>query len=47
MDEIIYKEESYKIVGVCMDVHRELGSGFLEIVYKDAIQHELNLRKIK
>ena len=40
MDEIIYKEESYKIVGVCMDVHRELGSGFLEIVYKDAIEIE-------
>lgn len=43
MDKIVYKEDSYKIIGICMDVHRELGHGFLEIVYKDAI--ELEFRK--
>ena len=37
-NELIYKEESYKIVGLCMEVHRELGHGFLEIVYKDALE---------
>lgn len=30
-----------------MEVHRILGRGLLEIVYKDALEHELNLKKIK
>lgn len=34
MTELIHKEEVYKIIGICMDVHRQLGKGFLEIVYK-------------
>ena len=38
-NDLIYKEESYTIVGKCMDVHRELGHGFLEIVYKDALEY--------
>lgn len=29
--------ETYKIIGICMDVYNHLGSGFLEIVYKDAV----------
>lgn len=39
MSEIIYPEESYKVIGICMDVHNNLGSGFLEIVYKDALEY--------
>lgn len=35
---LIYKEESYQIIGKCMEVHNELGHGFLEIVYKDALE---------
>jgi len=42
MGEIIYKEESFKIIGICMDVHNNLGKGFLEIVYKDALEYEFN-----
>jgi len=38
MDGLIYKEEAFKIIGKCMEVHRELGHGFLEIVYKDALE---------
>jgi GxxExxY protein len=38
--EILYKEESYRIIGICMDVYNNLGSGFLEIVYKDALEYE-------
>lgn len=40
MNDILYKEESYKIIGLCMEVHNNLGAGFLEIVYKDALEYE-------
>lgn len=40
MSNIIYKNESYDIVGVLFDVYNNLGSGFSEIVYKDAIEYE-------
>ncbi|MGX1024992.1 GxxExxY protein [Psychroflexus sp. MBR-150] len=40
MSELIYKDESYSIIGKCMEVHNQLGSGFLEIVYKDALEYE-------
>ncbi len=46
MSNIIYKEESYQIIGICMDVHRELGHGFLEIVYKDALELEFKKNEI-
>jgi GxxExxY protein len=39
-EKIIYKEESYKIIGICMKVHKILGKGFKEIVYKDAMELE-------
>ncbi|MDP3946433.1 MAG: GxxExxY protein [Lutibacter sp.] len=32
-EKIIFKEESFKIIGACMKVHRSLGAGFLEAVY--------------
>jgi GxxExxY protein len=40
MGDIVYKEESYLIMSKCFDVHNELGPGFLEIVYKDALALE-------
>jgi GxxExxY protein len=42
MSDTILKEESYKIIGVCMEVHRQLGMGFKEIVHKDASGIEFN-----
>ncbi len=36
-NKILFKELSYKIVGIAMEVHRELGSGFLEKVYENAM----------
>lgn len=41
MPELYLKEESYKLIGICMDIHNNLGAGFLEIVYKDALEYEL------
>jgi GxxExxY protein len=38
MVDLIYKEESHKIIGLCFEVHNNLGPGFLEIVYKDALE---------
>lgn len=43
---LIYKEEVYKIIGLCMEVHKTLGRGFNEIVYKDALEIEFNFNKI-
>jgi GxxExxY protein len=40
------QNESYQIIGICMDVHRILGKGLLEIVYKDAIEYELKKQGI-
>ena len=42
MEELIYKEECYKIVGILYEVHKNLGKGFSEIVYKDALEFEFN-----
>ena len=46
MIEPIYKEESYKIIGLCMEVHRELGKGHNEVIYKDALEFELGQSQI-
>lgn len=35
------EEETYRIIGICMEVHRNLGPGLLEIIYKDALEIEL------
>jgi len=43
---IIQKEECFKIIGACFEVHNELGCGFLEAVYQEALAWELEERKI-
>jgi len=42
-----YREkETYKIIGICMEVHKNLGLGLLEIVYKDALELEFKENNI-
>ena len=42
----LYKDECYRIIGACMAVHRELGHGFLEPVYQEALAIELDYQGI-
>jgi GxxExxY protein len=44
--EILYKDESYKIVGACFEVYREKGCGFVEPVYQECLEMELKLQGI-
>jgi GxxExxY protein len=44
--KIIYKDESYAIVGACMKVHRTLGPGFLEAVYEEVVEKEFIVQNI-
>ena len=46
MVNLIYKEESYQIIGACIEVHKTLGCGFLEPVYQEALSIEFNKQSI-
>ena len=46
MESLIYKTEVYKIIGACMEVQKTLGYGFLEIIYKDAMEFEFTEREL-
>ena len=39
-------EESFKIIGAAMEVHRIIGCGFSEVIYQEALEEELTLRGI-
>jgi GxxExxY protein len=41
VSELLYKEEIFQLVGLCTEIHRELGKGHDELIYKDALVIEL------
>ena len=41
MADILFKEESYRIMGACFEVYKEMGCGFLEAVYQECLEIEL------
>jgi GxxExxY protein len=45
--ELLHKDLTGKILGVAMEVHQELGCGFLEAIYQEAFEHELKLKQTK
>ena len=44
--ELIYKDESYAIIGACFNVYKDKGCGFLEPVYQECMEIELRLQGI-
>ncbi|MBN1908600.1 MAG: GxxExxY protein [Pirellulales bacterium] len=43
---IVYKEESYAIIGACFEVYKQKGAGFLEAVYQECLAIEFTLQGI-
>lgn len=43
---LLFETETHKIIGACMQVHRKLGSGFLESVYQEAVEKEFENQNI-
>lgn len=46
-EKLIYKDLTYKIIGLAMEVHNELGYGFLEKVYENAMKVQFSKNNIK
>lgn len=44
--DILYKNESFRIIGAAMEVHKVLGCGFVEVVYLEALEEEFKKRNI-
>ena len=43
---IVFKEESYQVIGACFEVYKEKGNGFLEVVYQQCLVMELTVQGI-
>lgn len=46
MTKLVFEEETYKIIGSCIMVHKKLGNGFIEGVYQEALMKELTKAEI-
>jgi GxxExxY protein len=46
MSDIVYRDESYKIMAACFEVYNDKGCGFLEPVYQECLEIELDLHEV-
>ncbi len=46
MKDLIYKDESYRIIGACFEVYKEKGCGFLEAVYQECLEIEFEMQEV-
>jgi GxxExxY protein len=46
MSELLHRDETHRLIGLCMEIHRELGKGHDEVIYKDALVVELSRANI-
>ena len=44
--DVVYKDESYQIMGACFEVYKEKGCGFVEAVYQECLEIELGLQNL-
>ncbi len=44
--ELLYKEDTYKIIGACFEVYKDKGNGFVEPVYQECLELEFGFRGI-
>lgn len=46
MEDLILKDECYRIMGACFEVYKEKGCGFLEAVFQECLEMEFRLQQI-
>lgn len=46
MADLLYRDETHRLIGLCMEIHRELGKGHDEVIYKDSLVVELSRANI-
>ena len=46
MTNLLYENETYKIIGACFEVYKRMGCGFLEAVYQECLEIEFDYQGI-